>query len=62
MKPIRKVGHDLKQPLTTLRTFCSHIDSKKDDPEFMKEFLKYVPLALDRIEEIADVLLEDKEW
>lgn len=62
MKPIRKLGHDLKQPLTTLRTFCGHLDSKKNDPEFMKEFEKYVPMALDRIEEIANLMLRDEEW
>jgi hypothetical protein len=61
MKPNPKLGHDLKQPLTTLRTFCRHIDSKKNDPEFMKQFAQYVPLALDRIEEIANLLLEETE-
>lgn len=54
-----KLGHDLKQPLTTLRTFCSHIETKKNDPEFMKEFLTYVPMALDRIEQIANQLSEE---
>lgn len=61
MKPIPKLGHDLKQPLTTLRTFCRHIEDKKNDPEFMKEFQQYVPAALDRIEEIANLLLKDCE-
>ncbi len=56
MQNEKKIGHDLKQPLTTLRTFLRHIETKKDDPEFMKEFSKYVPMALDRIEEIADQL------
>lgn len=62
MKDKNKIGHDLKQPLTTLRTFCNHLDSKKNDAEFMKEFSKYVPMALDRIEEIANQLMRDQEW
>lgn len=54
----QKMGHDLKQPLTTLRTFIRHIETKKNDEEFMKEFSNYVPKALDRIEEIANQLLQ----
>lgn len=56
----QKIGHDLKQPLTTLRTFIRHLETRKNDEEFMKEFSKYVPIALDRIEEIANEL-SDKE-
>lgn len=61
MKELQKLGHDLKQPLTTLRTFCSHLENKKNDPEFMKEFQKYVPMALERIEQISNQLLQEKE-
>ena len=61
MQITKKLGHDLKQPLTTLRTFCHHLDTKRNDPEFIKEFQQYVPLALDRIEEIANLLLKENQ-
>ncbi len=60
MQNKQKLGHDLKQPLTTLRTFLRHFETKKNDLAFMKEFETYVPKALDRIEEIANLLSEQE--
>lgn len=50
------LGHDLKQPLTTLRTFIRHLPDKKDDPAFMDEFYEYTEQALKRLEGLIETI------
>jgi signal transduction histidine kinase len=50
--------HDLRQPLTTLRTFMRHLPSKKEDEAFMKDFYEFTGQALDRLEALVDQMDE----
>ena len=52
------MAHEIKNPLTSIKTFTEYIDKKKDDPGFIKKFKKIVGEEVDRINYIVKQLLE----
>ncbi|MEZ4704558.1 MAG: hypothetical protein R3A11_05115 [Bdellovibrionota bacterium] len=56
MNETQKLAHDLRQPLTILRSFFRQLEEKRDDPVFLEDVRTYIPEALNRIEDIATQL------
>jgi len=52
------MAHEIKNPLTSIKTFTEYIDKKKDDPEFMKKYKQIVSGEVDRIDRTVKQLLE----
>ncbi len=52
------LAHEIKNPLTSLRTFTRFMPRKFDDPRFRERFQRVVPHELERINAIVEQLLE----
>jgi PAS domain S-box-containing protein len=52
------LGHEIKNPLTSLLTFSRHLERKFNDPNFRERFSSVVPRELERINGIVERLLE----
>ena len=52
------LAHEIKNPLTSLRTFIRRVSTKFDDEYFRERFQSVVPAELDRINHIVERLLE----
>jgi len=52
------LAHEIKNPLTSLRTFTRFMPRKFDDERFRERFQRIVPEELDRINAIVERLLE----
>jgi PAS domain S-box-containing protein len=51
-------AHEIKNPLTSVRTFTRHLARRPDDEQFRARFESVVPRELDRINDIVERLLE----
>lgn len=52
------MAHEIKNPLTALKTFSEYLPEKKNDPEFLEKFSKIVGGEVDRIDSLVHQLLE----
>ena len=52
------MAHEIKNPLTSIKTFTEYIDQKRDDPEFLNKFKQIVGGEVDKINFIVKQLLE----
>jgi len=52
------MAHEIKNPLTSIKTFTEYIDKKYDDSEFRLKFKKIVGSEVDRINAIVSSLLD----
>ncbi len=52
------VAHEIKNPLTALKTFTEFLPEKYKDENFLKKFSKIVPKEVDRINRIVRQLLD----
>src|SRR5262249_33369817 len=52
------LAHEIKNPLTSLRTFISRVASRFEDARFRERFQSVVPHELERINRIVERLLE----
>ena len=52
------VAHEIKNPLTSVRTFAQLVSRKHHDSQFVEKFDQIVPRELDRINFIVEELLE----
>ena len=52
------MAHEIKNPLTSIKTFTEYISKKKTDPEFLEKFQKIVSGEVNRINYIVKQLLE----
>jgi len=52
------MAHEIKNPLTSLKTFTEYVSSKYDDPEFRSKFSKIVPHEIEKIQNIVNQLLK----
>ena len=43
------IAHEIRNPLTSIRTFIELIPTKKDNPQFQEQMARYLPKELDRI-------------
>lgn len=52
------LAHEVKNPLTSIKTFTEHLENRYDDPEFRKKFKRIVGGEVERINLIVQQLLE----
>jgi PAS domain S-box-containing protein len=52
------LGHEIKNPLTSILTFSRHLSRRYADEGFREKFQRVVPRELERINEIVDRLME----
>lgn len=52
------LAHEIKNPLTTLKTFSEYLPSKSHDKEFIDKFSRLIPQEVDRINHIVRQLLD----
>lgn len=52
------MAHEIKNPLTSIRTFAEYLPKKYDDPEFRQKFSNLVVDEVDRVNSIIQQLLE----
>jgi len=52
------MAHEIKNPLTSIRTFAEYLPKKYDDPDFRHKFSKIVVDEVDRVNNIVKQLLE----
>ncbi len=52
------IAHEIRNPLTAVKTFTEYLPEKLDDKEFLKNFSKIVGREVDRIDQLVHELLE----
>jgi signal transduction histidine kinase len=52
------VAHEIRNPLTSVKTFIDLLPNKYENPEFRKELSKHVPEALRRMNRIVESLVD----
>ncbi len=52
------MAHEIKNPLTSIRTFAEYLPTKYDDPEFREKFQRIVVDEVDRVNNIIKQLLD----
>ena len=52
------MAHEIKNPLTSIKTFTEYLPQKGNDPEFREKFQKIVGKEVDRVNYIVKGLLE----
>jgi len=52
------MAHEIKNPLTSIKTFAEYLPQRYDDPEFREKFKRIVVDEVDRVNNIVKQLLE----
>ena len=52
------MAHEIKNPLTSIKTFAEYLPKKYNDPEFREKFSRIVVDEVDRVNNIVEQLLE----
>ncbi len=52
------MAHEIKNPLTSLKTFAAYLSEKGDDPAFQQKFYRVVTQEVNKIDQIVRRLLE----
>jgi signal transduction histidine kinase len=52
------MAHEIKNPLTSLKTFAAYLSEKSDDPAFQQKFQRVVAQEVDKIDQIVRRVLE----
>ncbi|MFC1590507.1 ATP-binding protein [Candidatus Omnitrophota bacterium] len=52
------IAHEIRNPITTIKTFSEFLRQKKDDPEFLDKYERLVSREVDRINYTINHLLE----
>lgn len=52
------LAHEIKNPLTTIKTFAEYLPEKYKDDEFVNKFSKIIPSEVERINNIVHQLLD----
>ena len=52
------MAHEIKNPLTSIKTFVEYVDKKHEDPAFRAKFKDIVPNEIDKITNIVNQLLD----
>lgn len=54
---IAGISHEIKNPLTAIKTYSAVLKDEIDNPEFVESFIRYVPAEVERINELVESLL-----
>jgi len=52
------LAHEIKNPLTAIKTFCEYLPQRLDDKEFLTKFSKIVGKEVDRIDDLVHQLMD----
>lgn len=52
------VAHEIKNPLTSIKTFCEYLPHKLDDKEFLKKFARLIGHEVERMDNMVHELLD----
>ena len=52
------IAHEIKNPLTSIKTFCEYLPQKLDDKEFLKKFARLIGHEVDRMDNMVHELLD----
>ncbi len=52
------VAHEIKNPLTSIKTFCEYLPQRLDDKEFLKKFARLIGHEVDRMDNMVHELLD----
>ncbi|MBE6970650.1 MAG: transporter substrate-binding domain-containing protein [Ruminococcaceae bacterium] len=51
------IAHEIKNPLTSIKTFVEVLRDADSDPQFMEDFVNYVPAEVERINRLVESLI-----
>lgn len=51
------IAHEIKNPLTSIKTFVKVLETAHADPQFMQDFSRYVPAEVERINRMVESLI-----
>lgn len=51
------IAHEIKNPLTSIKTFVEVLRDADSDPQFMEDFISYVPAEVERINRLVESLI-----
>ena len=51
------IAHEIKNPLTSIKTFVEVLRNTGSDPQFMEDFVNYVPAEVERINRLVESLI-----
>ncbi len=52
------LAHEIKNPLTAIKTFSEYLPQKLNDPEFLNKFSKIIPKEVNRIDNLVHELMD----
>lgn len=52
------IAHEMRNPLTSVKTFVELLPQKYDQPDFRKEIVQHVPAEIDRLNQTIEDLLD----
>jgi signal transduction histidine kinase len=52
------IAHEIKNPLTAIKTFSEKLPEKSNDPQFVEKFSRIVNQEVDRIDDLVNQLLD----
>ncbi|MBL7129873.1 MAG: hypothetical protein ISS45_00465 [Candidatus Omnitrophica bacterium] len=52
------MAHEIKNPLTAIKTFAEYLPNKKDDSDFLEKFSKIVGSEVEKIDDLVHQLLD----
>lgn len=55
---VTAIAHEIRNPLTAIKTYAELLPRKMDNPEFQRMFSKDIPCEIDRINDLIKDLLE----
>jgi PAS domain S-box-containing protein len=55
---LSNIAHEIRNPLTSIKTFVEQLPRRYGDPRFRREMLKHVPAQIDHVTRLVEQILE----